>query len=62
LLCRFPLTSAQRAPFYGYAWTCPSGLSAITMTTVPGTKYVWAAGTRQQGPYLVAAFSLFAAR
>ena len=62
LLCRFPLTSAQRAPFYGYAWTCPSGLNAITMTTVPGTKYLWAAGTRQHGPYLVAAFSLFGAR
>jgi hypothetical protein len=62
LLCRFPLTSAQRAPFYGYAWTCPSGLSAITMTTVPGTKYLWAAGTRQHGLYPVAAFSLFAAR
>jgi hypothetical protein len=62
LLCRFPLTSAQRAPFYGYAWTCPSGLNAITMTTCPGTKYLWAAGTRQHGPYLVAAFSLFGAR
>jgi hypothetical protein len=62
LLCRFPLISAQRPLFYGFAWTCPSGLNAITMTAVPGTKYLWAAGTRQQGPYLVAAFSLFAAR
>jgi len=49
LLCGFPLSAAQRAAFYGFAWTCPAGLAVTALAPVPGRLALWAAGADNPG-------------
>jgi hypothetical protein len=51
LLCQFTLTDAQRAEFYGFAWTCPAlrGVGITALTAVPGKQILRAAGARNPG-------------
>lgn len=59
LLCGFPLTAAQRAPFYGFAWTCPPGLPVTALAPVPGRRALWAAGAYNPGLAMHPATMLF---
>jgi hypothetical protein len=58
LLCRFPLSAAQRAAFYGFAWTCPAGLAVTALAPVPGRHALWAAGADNPGPAMRPATAL----
>lgn len=59
LLCGFPLPAAQRAAFYGFAWTCPVGLAVTAMAPVPGRHALWAAGARNPGLAMRPAIAMF---
>jgi len=60
LLCQFKLTSAQRAAFYGFAWTCPPQSTALTaLAAVPGKPAIWAAGAKNPGPSMRPRTALF---
>jgi hypothetical protein len=59
LLCGFPLSAATRAAFFGFGWTCPTGLAATALACVPGRRSLWAAGAHNPGPALRPAPALF---
>jgi hypothetical protein len=59
LLCGFPLSAAQRAAFYGFAWTCPAGLAVTALAPVPGSHALWAAGAHDPGLAMRPALALF---
>jgi hypothetical protein len=59
LLCGFPLPAAQRAAFYGFAWTCPAGLAVTALAPVPGRHALWAAGADNPGLSMRPATALF---
>ena len=59
LLCRFPLSAAQRAVFYGFAWTCPAGLAVTAVAPVPGSQALWAVGAQDPGLAMRPATALF---
>jgi len=60
LLCQFKLTATQRARFAGSPWTCPA-LAATSMTPIPGTSAMWAAGAHDPGDAMRPATALFGA-
>jgi hypothetical protein len=59
LLCGFPLSAAQRAAFYGFAWTCPAGLAVTALAPVPGEHALWAAGADNPGLAMRPATAMF---
>lgn len=59
LLCGFPLSTAKRAAFFGFAWTCPTGLAVTALAPVPGKHSVWAAGAHNPGSAMRPATALF---